>query len=84
MPPFQQQTCKAVHYAVLNSLHLVEPVNHLSLCDFLKADKAHEILPQMAVFLWIFIWICSVDKERMDNDFKPVLMSANLRYCNVI
>ena len=46
----------------------------------MKADKAHEILPQTAVFLWIFLRICSVDKERMDDDFKPMLMIANLRY----
>ena len=78
--PFQQQTRKAVHYAVLHSLCVVGPVIHSSWFNFLKADKAHEILPQKAEFLWIFLWICSVDKEIMDGDFKPVLMIANLRY----
>ena len=34
----------------------------------------------MAVFLWIFLQICSVNEERMDDDFKPVLMIANLHY----
>ena len=50
-PPFQQQTRKAVHYAVLYSLRLVGPVIYSSWCDFLKADKAHKILPQTAMFL---------------------------------
>ena len=67
IPPFQQQTRKAVHYAALCSLGLVGPVIHSSWCDFLKADKAHETLPQTALFLWI----CHVNKERMDDDFKP-------------
>ena len=70
----------AVHYAVLRNLCLVDLVIHLSRCDFLKADEAHEILPQTAEFVWIFLQICSVDKERMDNDFKPTSMIANLRY----
>ena len=77
-PPFQQQTHKAVHYAVLCSLCLVGPVIYSSWCDFLKADKAHEILPETAEFLWIFLRICSVDKERMDDDFKPGSMITNL------
>ena len=79
-PPFQQQTRKAVHYAVLCSLHLVGPIIHSSWRDFWKADKAHKILPQTALFLWIFLCICSVDKERMDDDFKPASMITNLRY----
>ena len=37
----------------------------------------------MAVFLWIFLQICSVDKERIDDDFKPALMIANLRHLHV-
>ena len=78
-PPFQQQTCKAVHDAILCSLCLVGPVIHSSQCDFLKADKAHKILMQTVVFLWTFLLIFSVNKERMDDDFKPVSMIANLR-----
>ena len=62
-PPFQQQTRMAVHYTILCSLRLVGPIIYLSWRDFLKADKAHEILQQTAVFLWIFLRICSVDKK---------------------
>ena len=54
--------------------YLVGPVIYSSWCDFLKADKAHEILQQTAVFLCIFLRIRSVDKERMDDDFKPASM----------
>ena len=39
------------------------------------------MLPQTAVFLWIFLRICSGNKERMDDNFKPTLMFANLRKC---
>ena len=59
---------------------LVELVIHLSWCDFLKADKAHKILSQAAEFLWIFLWIYSVNKEKMDDDFKPASMITNLCY----
>ena len=75
---FSNKPLKAIHYAVLCSLRLVGPIIHSSWRDFLKADKAHEILPQTAVFLWIFLQICSVDKERMDDDFKPMSMIAKL------
>ena len=38
------------------------------------------ILPQATVFVWIFLQICSGNNERMDDDFKPVMMIANLHY----
>ena len=44
----------------------------------MKADKAHKIVLQTAVFLWIHLRIYSVDKERMDDDFKPASMITNL------
>ena len=62
------------------ALFSIGPVIHSSWCNFLKADKVHKILPQIAVFVWIFLQICSVNQERMNDDFKPVLMIANLHY----
>ena len=38
------------------------------------------MLPQTTVFVRIFLWICSGDKESMDDDFKPVTMITNLDY----
>ena len=37
-------------------------------------------LLQTTVFIWIFPQIHSDDEERMDDDFKPVMIIANLRY----
>ena len=41
-------------------------------------------LPQTTVSVWIFLWICSDDEERMDDDFKPVMIIADLCYTLVI
>ena len=37
-------------------------------------------LSQTTVFVWIFLRIGSDDEERMDDNFKPMMIIANLCY----
>ena len=55
-------------------------VIHYSWCDFLQANKAHVTSPQTTVFVWIFLRIYNDDEERMDDEFKPMMIIADLLY----
>ena len=76
-PPFQQQCRKAVHYGILCSLCLVGPVIHSSWYDFSIRLTRYTCKQQ---FVPGFPPGCSGDKDRMDDDFKPASMIANLCY----
>ena len=73
-PPFQQQTCNAVHYTMQPSF---SNQDLLFVSLRVDSDKAHMIFLQTTVFVRIFLQICRDDNKCMNDYDKRMTTIVN-------